>query len=133
MKYKAFNKHFKRTLWDEIKYYGFYIWWNWLESRPREIYWFFQRGWRGYADCDTWSFDDYLCRVIIGGLKQLKKYSHSNKPSKEDFDIMIKGFESNRKMIDMTSTWGSKTYIKYKSEFDEGMKLFHQYLNYFWD
>ena len=133
MKYKAFNKHFKRTLWDEIQYYGFYIWWNWLESRPREIYWFFQRGWRGYADCDTWAFDDYLCRVIIGGLKQLKKYSHSEEPSQKEFNIMIKGFESNIKMMNMTSTWGSKQYWKYKADFIKGMDLFKQYFNYLWD
>ena len=65
---------YKRTLLDEIIYYGFYIWWNWLESRPREIKWFLQRGFRGYADCDTWDFDDYLIDVINGGLKRLQKH-----------------------------------------------------------
>jgi len=130
---KEMNKKFKRTLLDEILYYGFYSWYYWFKDRLRKLYWFLQRGWRGYADCDTWAFDDYLSRIIIGGLKQLKKYSHSEKPSKKEFDIMIKGFESNIKMMNMTSVWGGKQYLKYKSDFNQGMKLFHQYFNYLWD
>ena len=47
-----------------------------LDMFPRRIYWFFQRGKRGYADEDTWQFCDYLSEVICGGLKQLKKYKH---------------------------------------------------------
>ena len=40
----------------------------------KEIYWFFQRGFRGYADCDCWSLDNYLAKIIVGGVKNLKKY-----------------------------------------------------------
>ena len=34
---------------------------------------FIQRGKRGYADCDVWSFDYYLAKVIVGALTKLKK------------------------------------------------------------
>ncbi len=39
----------------------------------RSIKWFFQRGIRGYADCDLWSFNDYLCRIIPPALRKLAK------------------------------------------------------------
>ena len=39
----------------------------------REIKWFFQRGYRGWADCDIWSFDTYLSKVIYSGLIRLKE------------------------------------------------------------
>jgi len=38
----------------------------------KEIQWFIQRGRRGWADCDIWSFDDYLCGIIPQGLRKLK-------------------------------------------------------------
>lgn len=125
---KEINKKFKRTLLDDIFYYGFYSWYYWLKDRPRKLYWFLQRGWKGYADCDTWGFDTYLAKVIIGGLKQLKKYSHSSEPTQKEFDIMIKGFEANLKMME-----NPKNYDKLLSKFHRGMDLFKQYFNYLWD
>ena len=121
-------KKYKRTLLDEIKYYGFYCWYYKLKDSPKKAYWFLQRGWRGYADCDTWDFDNYLATVIIGGLKRLKKYPHSCTPTKEEFNIMIKGFETNLKMIE-----NPEKYKELKPIFDKGMKLFHKYFNYLWD
>lgn len=42
----------------------------------RKAKWFYQRGKRGWADCDVWSFDDYLARVIADGLEHLAKTTH---------------------------------------------------------
>ena len=39
--------------------------------------WAWQRIFRGYADCDTWNFDDYLLEIIVGGLRHLADYTHS--------------------------------------------------------
>lgn len=122
------NKITKRTLWGEIRYYCYYAPKNYLDILPRKIYWFFQRGYRGYADCDTWDFDNYLATIIIGGLEQLKKYSHSAEPTSEEFDIMIEGFEAN--LVMMSSP---ELYEELKPVFDRGMKLFHKYFNYLWD
>ena len=119
---------FKRTLLDEIKYYLYYAPKNYLDMLPRRILWFFQRGFRGFGDNDTWDFDIYLATIIIEGLKQLKKYHHGEKPTNKEFDIMIKGFETNLKMMDNPSK-----YKKLKPIFDKGMKLFHKYFNYLWD
>lgn len=41
----------------------------------KEIKYFIQRGKRGYAENDLWSFDDYLCDIIPLALRELKKRS----------------------------------------------------------
>ena len=40
------------------------------------VKWFIQRGWRGYADCDVWSIDWYLCGWLPGALRQLANNVH---------------------------------------------------------
>jgi hypothetical protein len=60
-----------------LKFYRFFLH---VKDFPTDAYretkWFIQRGKRGYADCDVWSFDHYLTDVFIGGIKQLKKNKH---------------------------------------------------------
>ena len=69
-----------------IKYFN-YIWsmvidfyyaiWRFFKLNvfywPKEIYWFIQRGKNGFAENDVWGFDQYLAKVIFGGMKQLQK------------------------------------------------------------
>ena len=64
----------ERTLLDEIKYYGVHFWRNLFVDTRLYIVSFFQRGFRGYADSDTWDFDLYLAKVISQGVKHLKKF-----------------------------------------------------------
>lgn len=118
----------KRTLLNNIKYYCFYSWYHWLKNRPRKFYWFLQRGWRGYADCDLWDFDYYLATIISKGLKQFKTYYHSKEPTKKELNIIIKGFEINLKMMN-----NPELYKKLKPKFHKGMDLFKKYFNYLWD
>ena len=124
---------YKRTLLDEIKYYGFYCWWNYLDMLPKRIYWFFQRGYRGFGDNDTWDFDYYLATVISQGLKHFRKYYHGSKPTKKELDIIIKGFEENLKLMNLDYKYKSKKYFIAEARFDKAMKLFHKYFNYLWD
>ena len=53
-----------------------------IKELPRDIYqnikWFIQRGSRGFADCDVWSFDCYLSDIIVDGLKNLKENIHGH-------------------------------------------------------
>jgi hypothetical protein len=123
----------KRTLLDEIRYYGFYIWWNYLDMLPRRIYWFFQRGYRGFGDNDTWDFDYYLATVISQGLKHLKKYYHGSEPTKKELDIIIKGFEANLKIMNNNLISTNKEYLILKVKFHKGIKLFERYFNHLWD
>jgi hypothetical protein len=122
----------KRTLLDEIKYYLWYAPIRYLDMLPRRIYWFFQRGYRGFGDNDTWDFDHYLATVISQGLKHLKKYYNGSEPTKKELKEMIDGFEANLKMMNNLSP-KSKEYKKLKIKFHKGMKLLEKYFNYLWD
>jgi len=138
-------KKYKRTLLDEIKYYGFYCWKNYLDMLPRKIYWFFQRGFRGYGDNDTWDFDSYLSTMIPQALKDLNKYQHglltwrkgkSEAQAKKEWNEIqnkiINSFELAKKYIDLDVTpqeWKEK----YKKQYNEGMKLFSKWFFAFWD
>jgi hypothetical protein len=132
MKYKKFAS-IERKLINTIKYYCFYSWWNWLDMLPRRIYWFCQRGYRGYAHCDTWDFDVYLANIISEGLKDFRKYYHGARPTKKELDIIIKGFEENLKLMDLHYKYKSKKYNLSEIKFKKGMKLFNRYFNYLWD
>jgi hypothetical protein len=128
-----FKKLTKRTLLDEIKYYLFYAPVRYLDMLPRRIYWFFQRGYRGFGDNDTWDFDNYLATVISQGLKQIKKYHRGLEPTKKELSIMIKGFEANLKMMNSHLHPKSRKYLILKMKFHKGMNLFEKYFNYLWD
>ncbi len=51
-------------------------WW-WEEHKPHPIA-FWQRGRRGWADRDTWSFDTYLSGVLADGLLYLADTKHGH-------------------------------------------------------
>jgi len=123
----------RRTLLGEIKYYLWYAPIRYLDMLPRRIYWFFQRGYRGFGDNDTWDFDYYLATVISKGLKHLKKYYHGYEPTKKEFDIMIKGFEANLKLMDNNFRPDSKDYAILQVKFHKGMELLERYFNNLWD
>jgi hypothetical protein len=137
MKYKSvkeMKEHlYKRTLLDEIKYYCFYAPIGWLDMSWRRAYWFLQRGYRGYGDNDTWDFDNYLANVIIGGLRELKRYYHGKEPTKGELNIIIKGFEENIKMMNLDYKYKSKKYLLAELKFKKAMKLLTKYFNYLWD
>ena len=132
MKYTKFATP-ERKLINTVKYYCFYSWWNWLDMLPRKIYWFFQRGYRGWADCDAWDLDTYLARVISEALKSFKKYYHGAKPTKKELDIIIKGFEENLKLMDLHYRYKSKKYNLSEKKFKEGIKMFMKNFNFLWD
>lgn len=55
------------------------IWFSWSGWRyfvVHRIGGYVQRGRRGWASHDTWSFDTYLSEVIAGGLRELAEYGH---------------------------------------------------------
>jgi len=63
-----------RTKLEEVWWWIRYGIWNWIGWRGdlyRYIKRFFQRGCRGYGDCDVWDFHSYLSEVISGGVKDL--------------------------------------------------------------
>lgn len=85
--------------------------WRFYTSLPMEIYtWikhFIQRGSRGFADCDCWSIDSYLCEIIPNMLRQLKRNTHgypanlTEEKWNEILDKIIAGFEAGKRLQNM--------------------------------
>jgi hypothetical protein len=58
-----------------------------LKNYYRAVKYFCQRGYRGYADCDSWDADSYLESVILGVIKNLKENSHGYPMSMADYKM----------------------------------------------
>jgi len=69
------SKGMKKFL-NNLQYYGFYIWFNWLSDLKWKIPNYFHRAWYGWGKADTWNFDYYLSKVIYQGLLWLKFHQH---------------------------------------------------------
>lgn len=63
-----FDKFMLATWWPFYRFCADFKW-KYIKGIKR----FIQRGYRGYADSDTWSLDSYLSGIIISGVKTLKK------------------------------------------------------------
>ncbi len=150
------NKKFKRTLWGDIKYYLYYAPLNYLDMLPRRIYWFFQRGFRGYGDNNVWDFDNYLIDIISNGLKQLKKYQHgipteiyekhkgkyvtqteeelkAQQEWNQILDKIIEGFDCAKVYIEYFCELEHEEKIKIERIRQEGFDLFKEYFFNLWD
>ena len=102
------NDYFKPFLnpWHyRLKDYKEFSFWkrtvkNCFYENPRHLIrwvkYFFQRGSRGWADCDWWEMHSYLCEIIIPMLKKLKENKHGV-PCEldENFDEAVKKWNVN--------------------------------------
>ncbi len=142
MNLKEFKKELNRPvpIWKEVYYFLYRLWYQLFEEIPHEIKWFFQRGKRGWADCDLWALDDYLAGWLPNALTELRKYQHGY-PSELTFKKwqaiekqMIKSFQAVQKINDLPPNNSYyKNYKKLKKEFEKGGKLFIKYFFSLWD
>ena len=101
-----------------------------------KIKYFFQRGLRGYADCDLWAIDYWLATVMVKALAQFncERYGYPHDMGDEEWgkiiNTMREGFEATLKLDD---TYDDKEYKKVKAIQDKGLALFAKYFNYLWD
>ena len=125
----------------------------------RQIKSFIQRGRRGWADEDVWDFDDYLCDIIVDGIKLLKKANHGCPSDLYDasntnnecaqwesiLEEIIQGFIATKEIKGMECIKWVKTEKGLTRELDEellkhltkkherGMELFSKYFMNLWD
>lgn len=128
----------------------------------RKIKWFFQRGKRGWADCDTWGLDHYLARIMPEMLRYLQENLHSYPGYDEAstcgkwYDILeelIEGWEAANRVCDdeyykqvsgdSIEAIGNATRkeirewhrlsVKDRKLFEKKMKLFTKWFFHLWD
>jgi hypothetical protein len=135
-------KKFKRTLLDEIKYYGFYIWWNFLTDLKYKVPNLIHRAYYGWGKADTWDFDDYLAKIISEGITYLKKdksgipcdlaekYDEETAIIKRDerLDKIIRAFKLHLIWVEE----GRVLTEEEQKEYQEGLELFIKYIGDLW-
>jgi hypothetical protein len=155
---KEINEYFKSKWYQRLQYYLFYCWWNIITDLKWKIPNLLQRAYYGVGYADIWNFDEYLNKVILRGLKELKKnkfglptdiYNKYNsrknlnqkqkdklalKEWQKKLNTMIEGFESNERLVQGNFVIPNKvTFEKLEKKFQEGMKLFNKYYNSLWN
>lgn len=126
----------------------------------KSIKWFIQRGRRGYADCDVWSFDSYIAKMISSGIRTLKK-SHHGCPRElwdegavnqecwrweEILEDIAQGFDASQKILDMDYFFIEENedgmYVhkidkermeQLTKKYKRGISLFSEYFMNLWD
>jgi len=124
--------------------FWFYSFDSFLGNIKETIAWikqFLQRGFRGYADIDTWELFAYLNQIIIPLLTYLRD-NHCGFPAKytdkkwiDSLNVMIKGFEASDRMAESDypmSTFQTCWNIDEKI-FKKGMKEFTKHYLSLWD
>lgn len=122
--------------------------WEYIADYCRDLWAFYQRGTRGYADYDTWSFNSYLTEVLAGGLKGLSKWQNGypgwgEAKTMEKWQRILKRMQSGfQDVLDFEEGdyWVSqpfKSYAKrskvvYKNQ-DKSLKLLSKWFNHLWD
>ncbi len=121
--------------------------WSDLTDISKEIKWMWQRGKRGWADCDIWSLDYYLSSWLPEALRRLSERSHGcpgdlfDKKNKKNqchkwnkiLEEMAIGFEADRKIEDYIGNNYPKEYKKMKKLRDRSFDLMKKYWNSLWD
>lgn len=130
--------------------------WYWVKS-------FFQRGWRGWADCDVWSLNCYTNRWLPDALRRLRATKHglpmdmfddprylddySSLSSEEArailqraeirwegiLDNMIEGFEAARVLDEGDMMPDHPSYRLYTLKKRLALMLFTQHYDSLWD
>lgn len=132
---KALNSHKGWTYLDWLEHWWNIYFWNYVSMIPLNVKSFFQRGFRGYADSDTWDFDRYLTDVIEGGVKHLIKYNmRDDKKYIADLRIIVKTMKLSRKANDNPRAYASKEdWKKATKEFRQGMRVLAERWWQLWD
>jgi len=128
---------YESSIWEEVKWFFGRIFGK-IKDIPREIKWFWQRGKRGYSDCDVWDLNDYLLSWLPKAIRELRDntqgypaYIKSFNEWKKILTKMANGLESGQEMMWNTET--KKKIEKLDKEFKEGMRLLEKHFFNLWD
>gem|GEM_PF-2084388 len=132
----------KDPWYKEIYYFFRYRLWTFILYKKIEFIGFFQRGKRGYAKYDLWSFDCYLCKVIGSGVKELAGKSigwpDEEFKTQEEYTAMLNkmadGFLNYYdKEFELDGSDSIQEYQKNLDRLEESLELFKKYFGSLWD
>ena len=105
----------------------------------KKIYWFFQRGTRGWADCDSWNLNSYIQNIVVGGVSSLRENSDcypmqlESEQWNEILDKIIIGFKARNTLDEQIVRYGDSRFKeekeKLEKQWEEGFQLFYEYFD----
>jgi hypothetical protein len=98
--------------------YCFWRIFNFFKYLPKEIYWFCQRGFKGFSDKDLWNLGYHVLYVLKEGTKSLKEH-HIGNP----IDIKDKEWTKILSEIEKGCDAGLKIYSNFAEVLDENGKF----------
>lgn len=139
----------------ESIYWAIYRGWNYYWgpfALERNIRKFVERGLHGYSKQDTWSLDDYLTEIIIGGVTELSEATHGVPTEIAEqwggdhdgalaewrliLNTIVEGFKANKRLSEHEHWEGGVRNYKLEGELvfkrDAGMKLFVRWFDALW-
>ena len=136
------SRHGDRPWWQIVRREARWWWevWN-PHGAIRRLYWFYQRGRRGWSDCDAWGFNGYLAGVIAGGCTYL--VGGSGYPGGGDADTYEKwqailkeiaeGFSIIARDEDVYEDGRITVISSNRPEYKRAMNLFAEWFPALWD
>lgn len=119
--------------------------WSWWKHSFNPLrYWnafvyFWQRGTRGYADCDIWSLDMYLSQWLPSALNSMKggpypiRRGMTSKRWDEILDKMVEGFKAAYLLSNMEYDSSTDEESQLKKQEEVGLKLFARHFGSLWN
>jgi len=98
----------------------------------KRIKWFFQRGVRGWGDCDIWDMDIYLAHLISEITKNLGEKTFNNKRKKDlqpEDVILYNALKNIEKGFEVYKAFSTKNgcVAKMQKETEEALNYFVEY------
>lgn len=121
--------------------------WEWVADFYKDIKYFFQRGLRGYADCDWWMLNDYLITWLPSALRDLAKGLHGCPNEffdlkakegeeclawEETLEVMAQGFDAKGKLLDDEDS-SEEERKRLELDWELGSGLFIRWFGHLWD
>lgn len=97
---------------------------------------FWQRGRRGWADRDTWSFDTYLAELLAGALRHLAEHSHGHPIGLTTegwlaiLSEMADGFEAWAHLYNLADADEERAAYR---KLQRSVRLLHRWFGHLWD
>lgn len=89
-----------------------------LKYECKKIYWFFQRGYRGYGSNDVWGFGSYVAPIIAAGAKKIKDNAQ--------------GYPSRVGTEDMSTDEGMAEWKRVLGEIEWAFNAAHKVMDHDW-
>ena len=113
-------------------------WWGCVADFPRRVWWFIQRGRRGWSEADAWSIFSHIDRIVVGAVGDMadNPFGYPGNITSEEWGLILRqivdGFQAHIDLDDEMPVHNSDREKELQERFDRGMALFAQWYGHLW-